>query len=211
MRVLLADKAILFREGVAALLRQHGHEVVAQVENTAMLCREVAAQRPDLAVVDTEIPPDGEDVDTILRLRADCPRTGILLLAQRPAIEPVATFIGHGLTGFGYLLKDRVASVKGFLDAATRVADGESAFDPVVLAQLLARGNGRHLSPLSDREREVLDLMAQGLTNAGIARRLYLAERTVEGHVRNIFCKLRIHESPHHHRRVLAVLAYLGG
>lgn len=210
MRIVIGEDSALFREGIARLLEDAGHEVVAKACDADELVDAVEATRPDLAIVDVRMPPDltddGARAARLLRQRQ--PELGIVLLSQhietRHSVDLVAG--GH----FGYLLKDRVFDVDDFLDALRRVAGGGSALDAEVVATLLGRGGGRDpLAVLTPREREVLALMAEGRTNAGIAKRLWLTERTVETHVASIMAKLGLRESTQH-RRVLAVLTWLG-
>jgi DNA-binding NarL/FixJ family response regulator len=209
VRVVIGEDSALFREGLASLLTEIGHEVVATAADAPGALAAVLEHRPDVAVLDIRMPPnhahDGAEVAAEVRRRA--PEVGVLLLSQhvetRLSVELVAT--GR----FGYLLKDRVLDVGEFVDALTRVAAGGSALDAEVVARLLAGGRDA-LSALTPRELEVLALMAEGLTNPGIAERLVLAERTVESHVGSILAKLGLTEAePSAHRRVRAVLAYL--
>ena len=211
MRIVIAEDTVLLREGLAGLLEDAGHEVVARVGEADALMATVAEHEPDLAVVDVRMPPDYEDegMRAAAEIRRSYPRTAVLVLSQhvetRHALELVAT---EG--GFGYLLKHRVLDVDDFLDAARRVCEGGSALDPEVVATLVSQQ--RHeaaLDELTPREREVLALMAEGLTNAAIAKKLWLTERTVETHVRSILSKLGLPLSGDDHRRVLAVLTYL--
>jgi DNA-binding NarL/FixJ family response regulator len=189
MRIVIGEDSTLFREGLTRLLEDAGHSVVARVGDAPALMHAVEAELPDLAIIDIRMPPDLTD---------DGART-------RHSIELVAS--GR----FGYLLKDRVFDVEDFLDALRRVANGGSALDPEVVATLLgSRRRNDPLALLTPREREVLALMAEGRTNAGIAHRLFLTDRTVETHVASILGKLGIGGSAHEHRRVLAVLAWLG-
>lgn len=211
MRIVIGEDSALFREGLSRLLEDAGHAVVGKVGDAESLIVAVDEARPDLVIIDIRMPPDRTDdgaraARSLRERQADLP---IVLLSQhlesRHSVELVAT--GH----FGYLLKDRVFDVDDFLDALRRVAAGGSALDPEVVATLLgpARRNDP-LALLTPREREVLSLVAEGRTNAGIAHRLFLTERTVETHVASIMSKLGLAESAHEHRRVLAVLAWLG-
>jgi len=211
VRIVIAEDTVLLREGLAGLLEDAGHEVVARVGEADALMATVAEHEPDLAVVDVRMPPDYEDegMRAAAEIRRSYPRTAVLVLSQhvetRHALELVATG-----GGFGYLLKHRVLDVDDFLDAARRVCEGGSALDPEVVATLVSQQ--RHevaLDELTPREREVLALMAEGLTNAAIAKKLWLTERTVETHVRSILSKLGLPLSGDDHRRVLAVLTYL--
>jgi len=211
MRIVIGEDSALFREGLARLLEDAGHDVVAKAVDAIELVSAVEAHAPDLAIVDIRMPPDRTDdgARAARRLRERSPELGIVLLSQhvetRHSVELVAQ--GH----FGYLLKDRVFDVDDFLDALRRVAGGGSALDPEVVGTLLgATRKNDPLELLTPREREVLALMAEGRTNAGIATRLCLTDRTVETHVTSIMAKLGLHESAHEHRRVLAVLTWLG-
>ena len=211
MRIVIGEDSALFREGLARLLEDAGHDVVAKAADAPTLVAAVRAERPDLAVVDIRMPPDGTDdgARAARELRQAFPELGILLLSQHLETRHSVELVTRGR--FGYLLKDRVFDVDDFLDAVRRVAAGGSALDPEVVATLLGprRGNDP-LSLLTPREREVLGQMAEGRTNAGIAQRLFLTDRTVETHVASIMNKLGLHESAHEHRRVLAVLTWLG-
>ncbi|MBJ7456964.1 MAG: response regulator transcription factor [Thermoleophilia bacterium] len=209
MRIVIGEDSALFREGLVLLLRDAGHEVVAAVGDALALVGAVESEAPDLAIVDIRMPPGNEDdgARAAARIRRDHPAVAVVLLSQHVETRHTLDLMASG--GFGYLLKDRVLDVDDFLDALRRVAGGGSALDPEVVAALVARRGTDPLSPLSAREREVLGLMAEGRTNAGIARRLWLTDRTVETHVRNILGKLGIAGSDDDHRRVLAVLAHL--
>jgi len=211
MRIVIGEDSALFREGLARLLEDAEHEVVAKAADAPSLIAAVTAERPDLAIVDIRMPPGMQDdgARAARSLRASFPSLGILLLSQHLETRHSVELVTGGR--FGYLLKDRVFDVDDFLDAVRRIAAGGSALDPEVVATLLgpARRNDP-LALLTPREREVLSLMAEGRTNAGIAQRLFLTGRTVETHVASIMSKLGLHESAHEHRRVLAVLTYLG-
>lgn len=211
MRIVIGEDSALFREGLARLLADAGHEIVGLAVDAPTLMTAVAETAPDLAVIDIRMPPDHTDdgARAARRLRMQNPELGIVLLSQhvetRHSVELVAT--GR----FGYLLKDRVLAVDEFLDALDRVASGGSALDPEVVARLIGRQRADdRLAPLTPREREVLALMAEGCTNVGIGRRLFLTERTVETHVGSIMAKLGLITNDEQHRRVHAVLAYLG-
>lgn len=210
MRIVIAEDSALFREGLTRLLQDAGHEVVARVRDADALLAAVDEHRPDLAVVDVRMPPafDDEGMRAAVRIRDRNPSVGVLVLSQHVETRHAVELASSG--GFGYLLKDRVLDVEDFLSAAQRVADGGSALDPEVVATLLSpAGRKDPLAELTPREREVLALMAEGRTNAGIAKRLWLTEKTVETHVRSILGKLGLLASDDDHRRVLAALAYL--
>jgi DNA-binding NarL/FixJ family response regulator len=210
MRVVIAEDQALLREGLARLFEDAGHEVVASMGDTDRLLAAVGARAPNLVVVDVRMPPTYTDEGTraAAELKQAHPNVGVLVLSQHIETTHAITLITLG--GFGYMLKDRVLDVDEFLAAAARVADGGSALDPEVVAGLVAgRDHDDPLAELTDREREVLELMAQGLANTGIARRLYLSERTVEAHVRHLLTKLDLPTTEEANRRVLAVLAYL--
>lgn len=208
MRVVIAEDQTLLREGLSRLFESGGHEVVAAVDDADRLRAGVAEHAPDLAVVDIRMPPTFKDegIRAAHWIRDAHPEVGVLVLSQHVESAGAVNLMTAG--GFGYLLKDRVLDVDEFLEAAQRVANGGSALDPHVVASLVS-GEHDALAALSDREREVLALMAEGLTNSAIARRLVLTERTVEGHVRSVLMKLELPESADAHRRVLAVIAYL--
>lgn len=210
MRIVIGEDSALFREGLARLLADAGHDVVGTAADAVTLVSVTENTRPDLVVVDIRMPPDltddGARAARVLRERY--PELGIVLLSQHLEARHSVELVASGR--FGYLLKDRVLDVDDFLETLRRVASGGSALDPEVVATLLGRG-GRHdpLTRLTPREREVLELMAEGHTNAGIAARLWLTDRTVETHVTSIMGKLGLRESTEH-RRVLAVLIWLG-
>jgi len=210
VRIVIAEDTVLLREGLAGLLEDAGHEIVARVGDAQSLMAVVAEHEPDLAVVDVRMPPDYEDEG--MRAAADIrrahPHTAVLVLSQHVETRHALQLVGAG--GFGYLLKHRVLDVDDFLDAAVRVSEGGSALDPEVVATLLSPQPRKDtLGELTPREREVLALMAEGRTNAAIGKRLWLTERTVETHVRSILGKLGLPMSGDDHRRVLAVLTYL--
>ncbi len=212
LRVVVADDSILLREGVVRLLEEAGLEVVGQAGDAEDLKRKVFAHRPDLAIVDVRMPPDHTDdgLRAALEIRRQQPETAVLVLSQYVEEAYALELVGDSQGGVGYLLKDRVADVDRFVDSVRRVAEGGSALDPEVVAQLL--GRRRRDDPLHDitpREREVLELMAEGRSNAAIAGEMVVTERAVEKHVTNIFAKLDLTTRPDSHRRVLAVLAYL--
>jgi len=210
MRVLIAEDQVLLREGLGRLFEDAGHEVVASLGDADALPLAIAERDPDLVVLDIRMPPTftDEGARAARETKRLHPELGVLVLSQH--IETTHAVALVTLGGFGYLLKDRVLAVGEFLDAAERVAQGGSALDPKVVASLVsARGEDDRLAELTEREREVLELMAEGLTNAGIAKRLQLSERTVEAHVRHVLMKLDLPETEDDHRRVLAVLAHL--
>ncbi|GGN62965.1 DNA-binding response regulator [Streptomyces albiflavescens] len=210
MRIVIGEDSALFREGLARLLADAGHEIVGRAGDAPSLVAAVAGARPDLAVIDIRMPPDLTDdgARAARHVRDDFPELGIVLLSQHIETRNAVELVAQGR--FGYLLKDRVFDVEDFLDALRRVAAGGSALDPEVVSRML----GAHRDPLASltaRESEVLGLMAEGRTNLGIARRLWLTERTVETHVGSIMAKLGLATGEEHNRRVLAVLAYLTG
>jgi DNA-binding NarL/FixJ family response regulator len=210
VRVVIAEDQVLLREGLGRLFEDAGHEVVASLGDAQGLPLAITEHDPDLVVLDIRMPPSftDEGARAAAELKQTHPALGVLVLSQHIETTHAVELVALG--GFGYLLKDRVLQVGEFLSAAERVAQGGSALDPKVVASLVsARGDDDRLADLTKREHEVLDLMAEGLTNAGIAKRLYLSERTVEAHVRHVLMKLNIPEREDAHRRVLAVLARL--
>jgi DNA-binding NarL/FixJ family response regulator len=214
MRIVIADDAFLLREGTARLLTEAGHDVVAQAGDADDLLRKVRAHRPDVAIIDIRMPPDNVDdgLRAALTIRDELPDVGILLLSQYVEDRYLSQLLAGGADGVGYLLKDRVAEVERLTDALQRVAAGGSVLDPEVIAQMLGRSRDQGpLDALTERERQVLGLIAEGRTNRGIAGELFLSERAVERHVTSIFTKLDLPAREHDHRRVLAVLAYLRG
>jgi DNA-binding NarL/FixJ family response regulator len=211
VRIVIAEDTALLREGLAGLLEDAGHSVVARVGDAESLLAVVAEHEPDLAVVDVRMPPtyDDEGMKAAAEIRRTHPQTAVLVLSQHVEARHAVDLVGSG-GGFGYLLKDRVLDVDSFLDAAQRVCDGGTALDPEVVKHLITPASGDDaLAALTPREREVLGLMAEGRSNASIARELWLTERTVETHVSSILGKLDLAPSEDGHRRVLAVLAYL--
>ena len=212
MRVVIAEDAAVFREGLVRLLEDRGHEVCAAVADGEELLAAVAAHRPDVAVVDIRMPPTHTDegLRAALRLRADHPGTGVLVFSQYIETRYAARLLQGNAAGVGYLLKDRVADVAEFTEALARVAAGGTALDPEVVSQLLGAGrHARGLAALTAREREVLSLMAEGRSNAGIADLLVISAGVVEKHVASIFGKLGLPPAEGDNRRVLAVLRYL--
>ena len=211
MRIVIAEDSALFREGLASLLTDAGHDIVARVADSVTLLDAVAEYRPDLAIIDVRMPPNNTDdgARAAKLLRAQHPDLAIVLLSQHIETSHSVDLVSAGR--FGYLLKDRVLDVDDFLDALRRVAAGGSALDPEVVARLIgARRQEAPLESLTSRERDVLALMAEGRTNIGIARRLWVSDRTVETHVTNIMIKLGLDSTDEDHRRVLAVLKFLG-
>ncbi len=213
MRVVIAEDLALLRLGIASLLRDEGHEVLAAVGDGEALLEAAAEHRPDLVIVDVRMPPTQTDegVRAAVELRRRQPEIGILILSQYIEERYATDLLGGGSQGVGYLLKDRVADVSEFLAAARRVADGGTAIDAEVVSQLLSRRRRNDLlEDLTPREAEVLALMAEGHTNFAIAERLVVSGGAVEKHVRNVFMKLGLPQTDQQHRRVLAVLTYLG-
>ena len=212
MRVILADDSILLREGVARLLSDAGFAVVAQVGDAEELLTAVAADPPDVAITDIRMPPTHTDegLRAAHRIRAEHPGVGVLVLSQYVETDYAVDLVADGAGGLGNLLKDRVANVQEFTDAVRRIGAGGSVIDPEVVSRLVGRARQANpLDALSEREREVLALMAEGRSNQAISERLFLSAKTVEGHVRNIFTKLNLSSAPDDHRRVLAVLTFL--
>jgi DNA-binding NarL/FixJ family response regulator len=213
MRVVIAEDLALLREGIASLLKDEGHEINAAVADGDALLAAAAEHHPDLAIVDVRMPPTQTDegLRAAIELRRRQPEVAILILSQYVEERYATELLSAGSRGVGYLLKDRVADVSEFMSAVRRVAAGGTAIDPEVVSQLLSR---RHrtdlLDELTPREREVLKLMAEGQTNSAIAERLVVTGGAVEKHVRNVFMKLGLPPTEQQHRRVLAVLTYLG-
>jgi DNA-binding NarL/FixJ family response regulator len=214
MRVVIAEDSAVLREGLVQLLTDRGHQVSAAVADPVALLAAVAQHRPDVAVVDIRMPPTHTDegVRAAVELRRDYPTTGVLVFSQYVETRYASRLLERNAAGVGYLLKDRVADVAEFAEALERVAGGGTALDPVVVSQLLtARAAVSGLASLTAREREVLALMAEGRSNAGIASALVVSGGAVEKHVASIFGKLGLEQSDTDNRRVLAVLKYLGG
>lgn len=212
MRVVIAEDSGLLRAAIAGLLTEEGFDVVAAVGDGDALLAQVARDAPDVCVVDVRMPPTftDEGLRAAVAVRARWPKVGIVVLSQYVEDAYAAELLATGTAGIGYLLKDKVADVAQFVESLQRVAAGGTALDPDVIAQIVARSRHRDpLERLSPRERDVLDLMAQGLSNGGIARALVVGDGAVEKHVTNIFAKLDLHPESGEHRRVQAVLAYL--
>ncbi len=213
MRIVIAEDGVLLREGLARLLADEGHQVVAAVSDALALVESVEREQPTISIVDVRMPPGftDEGLRAAIEIRSRWPQARVLVLSQYVEERYASELLSGDTTGVGYLLKQRVADVREFLDALQRVADGGTALDPEVVAQLLARARRRPGNELTPRENEVLALMAEGLSNAGIAERLVVTESAVEKHVSNIFAKLGLEPAETDHRRVLAVLRYLEG
>ena len=212
IRVVVAEDSLIAREGIVRLLDSAGVEVVGQVGDVPGLMREVASQRPDCAIVDIRMPPTGSDEGIVAtrQIRELHPEVGVLVLSQY--LEPgfAMRLLEEHPERSGYLLKERVGDPAVLVDALERLSDGETVIDSAIVSRLLARHRAADpLRELSDREREVLGLVAEGLSNSAIGARLFVSERTVEAHVKQIFLKLRIEQAPEWNRRVVAVLAFL--
>jgi DNA-binding NarL/FixJ family response regulator len=213
MRIVIAEDAAVIRAGLAEILTDRGHEIVAAVGDAEALQDAVVACRPDVAIVDVRMPPSHTDegLRAAIAIRRDHPGVGILVFSQYIETRYAADLLATGSGGVGYLLKDRVANVAEFTDAITRIAAGGTALDPEVVSGLLnASRHASALGTLTAREHDVLALMAEGRSNIAIADRIFVSERAVEKHISNIFTKLGLPPSDSDHRRVLAVLAYLG-
>jgi DNA-binding NarL/FixJ family response regulator len=206
----IADDAVLLREGAARLLEEAGFEVVGQAGDAEDLMRKVRAHKPDVAIIDVRMPPDNSDdgLRAALSIRQELPDVGILLLSQYVEDRYIGELLAGGTEGIGYLLKDRVAEVDRLTDAVQRIGSGGSVLDPEVVAQMVGRRE-EPLAELTEREREVLALMAEGYSNRAIAETIFVSERAVERHVTSIFSKLGLEATGQEHRRVLAVLRYL--
>jgi DNA-binding NarL/FixJ family response regulator len=213
MRVVIGEDNLLLREGIARLLEADGVEVAAMAGDLEELMRKVRGHKPDLVVVDIRMPPTHTDegLEAARRIRMEMPGTGVLVLSQYLDEDYVFTLLGDGTEGVGYLLKDRLTDGDRFVDAARRVAAGESALDPEVVSHLLGRRRATKspIDDLTERERTVLEEMAEGRSNNAIAERMFLSDRAVERHVSAIFSKFSLPATPESHRRVLAVLTYL--
>jgi serine/threonine-protein kinase PknK len=211
-RVAIADDDVLLREGLAALLREAGYDVVGQAADADGLIELVRSEQPDVAIVDIRMPPTHttEGLDAARMIREELPQVAILVLSAHIEVEHAMDLLGAG-RGIGYVLKSRIGDVDELTDTLERICSGGSVIDPALVAELVQARRARDpLEGLTPRERDVLALMAEGRSNSGIARVLWLAEGTVEKHVRNIFQKLQLPDAPDDHRRVLAVIAFLG-
>jgi DNA-binding NarL/FixJ family response regulator len=214
MRVVVADDVMLTRQGIARLLGEAGIDVVGEAEDAAGLVRKVRLTRPDAAIVDIRMPPTHTDEGLVAaqQIRSEHPEVGVLVLSEYVEPSYALRLIEDHPERVGYLLKERVFDVVVLVDALRRIVEDETVVDPSIVARLV--GRRRRADPLVEltpREREVLSLVAEGLSNRAIAARLFVTERTVEAHIKQIFMKLRLGESPDRHRRVLAVLAFLRG
>lgn len=213
MRVIVAEDAVLLREGLIRILSEDGYDVIASVGTGPDLVRAARLDPPDLVIADVRMPPNHTDdgIVAVRRIRRDRPATSVVLLSQYVEANRAMDLFQDRPAGLGYLLKDRVLEIDDFLDALRRVANGGTAMDPAIVAQLLGRSAGDHdpLAILTERENAVLALMAEGLSNGGISTRLYVGVRTVETYIGAVFTKLGLDASPEGHRRVKAVLAYL--
>lgn len=211
LRVVLAEDDVLLREGIASLLERSGLEVLGQAGDATELMRLVRATKPDMVVVDVRMPPTHttEGLQAAREIRAELPETGVLVLSAYADVDQAMELLAGGRR-IGYLLKSRITDVAEFLAAVERIAGGGSVIDPGLVSELVsARRRDDPLAALSSREREVLAQMAEGQSNAGIARRLWITEGTVEKHVRSVLSKLNLSDTDDHHRRVLAVLTFL--
>jgi DNA-binding NarL/FixJ family response regulator len=211
LRVVVAEDDVLLREGMVRLLAEADIDVVAQAGDADDLMRKTLAHRPDVAVVDVQMPPRREDDGLVaaMELRRRMPTLGVLVLSQFYEESYALDLVGDRAEGVGYLLKERVGDVAAFVDAVRRVAAGGSALDPEVVGRMLGRRKSGPVDSLSPRERDVLAAMAEGKSNNGIAAALFITEAAVEKHVTSIFSKLRLGKAPSEHRRVMAVLTYL--
>ena len=214
MRVVVAEDTMLTREGLVRLLEGAGVEVVEQVEDGDALLRKVAATKPDVAIVDIRMPPTHTDEGLVAaqRIRSQHPAVGVLVLSQYVEPSYAMRLLEEHPEKVGYLLKDRVFDIAVLVDALRRIDQGETVIDPTIVSRLLGRRRREDpLAELTAREREVLSLLAEGLSNRAIAARIFVTERTVEAHIKQIFLKLGLPESRERHRRVLAVIAFLRG
>lgn len=214
MRIVIAEDSVLLREGIVHLLTDAGHQVVAAVSTGTDLIAAIDRERPDVSIVDVRMPPGFQDEGLVaaIEARQRVPGSPVLILSQYVEERYAADLIADGVTGVGYLLKERVADIGEFMSNLRVVADGGTVFDPEVIKQILVRRRrDDRIAALSEREREVLGLMAEGRSNGAIAERLFVSEGTVEKHIKAIFLKLNLTGDEADHRRVLAVLAYLQG
>jgi DNA-binding NarL/FixJ family response regulator len=211
MRVVIADDEVLLREGLERLLTEAGFEVTGKVGNPDELLRKVRLTRPDVAIVDIKMPPTHTDegLAAAQQIRVNYPQTAVLVLSHYLDSRYATRLIEQHPGGVGYLLKERLSDLALLTDALARLHDGECVIDPTIVSRLMHRSQASPLDELTDRERDVLALIAEGRSNKAICDRLYLSPKTVEGHVKHIFQKLDISESTDDHRRVLAVVAYL--
>jgi DNA-binding NarL/FixJ family response regulator len=211
MRVIVADDEVLLREGLARLLVEAGFEVIGKAGDAAQLLRLVEHRRPDLAVVDIKMPPTHTDegLAAAQEILERHPEIGVLVLSHYLEPRYAMRLLEQHPQRAGYLLKDRVSDIAVLADALRRISDGECVIDPTIVSRLVARRRGGPLQELTEREREVLALMAEGHSNDGIGARLFLSPRTVETHIRQIFLKLNLRDTPAYHRRVVAVLTFL--
>jgi len=212
VRIVIAEDSVLLRAGLTRILADAGEEIVATVGDADELLRVVRLHRPDLAIVDVRMPPTHTDdgLRAALQIRSELPGIGLLVLSQYVEAQYATELLAANTTAIGYLLKDRIADISEFLGAVRRVSEGATVLDPEVVAQLLARSRQRDpLERLTAREREVLELMAEGRTNTAIARTLVVSDKAVEKHVGNIFTKLDLPPAADDHRRVLAVLQWV--
>jgi DNA-binding NarL/FixJ family response regulator len=212
LRVVVADDSALLREGIASLLEDAGHEVVGRAGSAPDLLLKVRSYKPDIAIVDVRMPPNNLDDGLVAaaEIRRSHPDVAVLVLSQHLEPTYMLDLVGDDASGVGYLLKDRVRDVTEFVDSVQRVAEGGTAFDPDVVKSLVGGHRRSVLDELTDRERTVLSLIAEGRSNRAIAKELYLSSRAVERHVQGIFQKLHLPDSEDDNRRVLAVLALLG-
>lgn len=211
-RVAIADDAVLFREGLARVLAAANMEVVAQAGGPEEFYQQLRRAEPDIAIVDIKMPPTytSEGIAVAQRIRERYPNTAVLVLSQYLEPQLAIRLLSHGSRSMGYVLKDSVTNIAEFLDAVRRLGRGEPVVDPAVVAQMLHRQRQRNpVDELSEREREVLALIAEGRSNSSISQKLFVSSKTVEAHVSRIFVKLGLEDTPDDHRRVLAVLAFL--
>jgi DNA-binding NarL/FixJ family response regulator len=214
MRIVIAEDSAILREGLAQLLAMRGHEIVASVADPTALKAKVADHSPDVVVIDIRMPPTHTDegLRAAIDLRRAHPNLGVLLFSQYVETRFVRELLAEGSSGVGYLLKERVTDLNEFTEALDRIANGGTALDPEVVTQLFGRASKTDsIETLTPRERQVLELMAEGRTNSTIAQQLVVTERAIEKHIANIFAKLNLPASETGHRRVLAVLRYLNG